>query len=255
MGSAVDSAHPPDTLQESEVVSKRPDTGCLNSPQAGLKAAIRQPPESRLIDTVAALTRARLARRAASEEFCLRLPRHPPDGHLAGSERLCLRVPEVPSNEPVAGEREFRPRVQEVPPEESILEKREFRPQIPKDLPNESVAGEGVFRPRVAKYLPDGFLGTDKQCSRNIVNKTTGTSTSYSPLAKAALSLPETPPAFLSQVLVPHPEFNGHKPILLIEGERWLKTSVVNKINRKSIVEHLLIVPETVAGQSQAVKL
>jgi hypothetical protein len=56
-------------LQESEVVSKRPDTGCLNSPQAGLETAIGQPPEPRLIDTVAALMCARLAGRAASEEF------------------------------------------------------------------------------------------------------------------------------------------------------------------------------------------
>jgi hypothetical protein len=74
-------------------------------------------------------------------------------------------------------------------------------------------------------------------------------------LAEAALLLPETPPAFLSQVLVPRLGFNGHKPVLLIEGERRLKTSVVNKINGKSIVEHSLIALETVAGQSQAVEL
>jgi hypothetical protein len=79
-----DPAHPPDMLQQSEAISKHPDTGCQSSPQAGLEAAVEQPPESRLIDTVAALTCAHLAGRAASEEFHLRLPRHLPGGHLAG---------------------------------------------------------------------------------------------------------------------------------------------------------------------------
>jgi hypothetical protein len=59
----------PDTLREAETISKRPDTGCLNSPQARLEAAIRQPPEPRLIDMVAALMRACLAGHAAVEEL------------------------------------------------------------------------------------------------------------------------------------------------------------------------------------------
>jgi hypothetical protein len=79
-----DPAHPPDMLQQSEAVSKCPDTGCQSSPQAGFKEAVKQPPESWLIDTVAALTRACLARRAASEEFCPRLPRHPSSWRLVG---------------------------------------------------------------------------------------------------------------------------------------------------------------------------
>jgi hypothetical protein len=176
-----DSAHPLDTLQESEVVSKCPNTGCLNSPQAGLETAIGQPPESRLIDTVAALTHAHLVGCAASEEFRLQLPRHPPDGHLAGP-------------------------------------------------------GEG-------------------QHSCNVINKTDRTSTHYSPTSKAALLLPGSPPAFLSQALILRLGFNGHKPILLVKGEGRLKISVVNKIHKKNIVELLPTAPATVARQSQTVGL
>jgi hypothetical protein len=159
-----DSAHLPDTLQESEVVSKCPDMGCLNSPQAGLEAAIRQPPESRLrlIDTVAALTHARLARRAVSEEFRLRVPKMLPDKSVAGEGELHPRIPKIP--------------------------------------PGKHVARDGEGHPRVTEYPPNGFPGMDKRLSSNIVNKTTRTSTDYSP---TRLSLPETPPAFLSQVLIP----------------------------------------------------
>jgi hypothetical protein len=191
-----DSICPPDTSLEKD--SKCPAVGYPNSTQAGLKTAAKQSPEPQLIDSLAALIRARLAGRSASEEFR-------------------LQVPKVPSDE--------------------------------------LVLGEGELCPQVPKGPPDRTSKAEERHCYNVVNKTTGTSTSYSPLAEAALSLPETPPAFLSQVLLPRPGFNGHKPILLIEGERRLKTSVVNKINGKSIVEHLLIVPETVAGQSQAVKL
>jgi hypothetical protein len=109
--------------------------------------------------------------------------------------------------------------------------------------------GEGVFCPRVAKYLPDGFLGMDEQCSRNIVNKTIRTSSNYLPSSKAALSLPETPPATLSQALIPRPGFNGHKPTSFLEGERWLKVSVVNKINIMTINAYSPVRSGAVSGQ------
>jgi hypothetical protein len=69
----------PDTLHETDAIGRCPAAGYQSSPQAGLEAAIRQPPESWLINTVAALTRACLAGRAASEEFRPQLPNHPPD--------------------------------------------------------------------------------------------------------------------------------------------------------------------------------
>jgi hypothetical protein len=47
-------------------------------------------------------------------------------------------------------------------------------------------------------------------------------------MSKAALSLPGSPPVFLSQAL--HSGFNGHKPTLFVKGEGWLNGSVVNKI-------------------------
>jgi hypothetical protein len=105
--------HPLDMLREVEAVSKRPDMGCLNSPQARLEAAIRQPPEPQLIDMVAALMRARLARRAVSEEFHPRFPRHLPNRYSAEQSapvELHPRVPGNPPDKPVAvGERELCP--------------------------------------------------------------------------------------------------------------------------------------------------
>jgi hypothetical protein len=74
-----DSIHLPDMLREVKAVSEHLDMGCLDSPQAGLEAAIKQPPESWLIDTVVALTRAHLAGRAASEEFRPRVLKLLPD--------------------------------------------------------------------------------------------------------------------------------------------------------------------------------
>jgi hypothetical protein len=161
-----------------------------------------------------------LAGCAASEEFCPRLPKHPPSGHLAGqsaSEGLHLRVPKAPSDESVVRD------------------------------------GEGCLR--VAKYLPDNFLGTDKCCSSNIVSKTIRTSTDYSPLSKAALLLSEMPPAALSQVLIPCLGFNGHKPASFIEGEGWLKESVISKKHKASVLHslvrkmaHMPLVPRHVAS-------
>jgi hypothetical protein len=220
---------PSDMLWDSEAVSKRTDTGCLSSPQARLEAAIRQPPGPQLIDTVAALMHAHLARRAASEEFCLCLPKHLADGYSAersAPTELHLRIPRTPPDKSVAGEGQFCPRVPEV-------------------LPDESVAGEREFHPPIPKYLPDGFLGTDTRCSDNIVSKTIRTSMFYLPLPKTALS----------QASIPRPGFNGHKPVLFIEREGWLEVSAVNKINRRSIVECSPVTPETVSGQSQAVEL
>jgi hypothetical protein len=72
-------------------------------------------------------------------------------------------------------------------------------------------------------------------------------------MSKAALSLPGSPPAFLSQALILRPGFNGHKPVLFIKGEGWLKISVINKIHEKNIVELLPTAPATVARQSQTV--
>jgi hypothetical protein len=163
----------PDTLREAETISKRPDTGCLNSPQAGLEAAIRQPPKPWLIDTVAALTHACLAGHAAVEELSPRLPGHLPDGHLSGQsgiEELRLQVPEIP--------------------------------------PGKSVVGEGEFRLRVPKLLPDKSVAAEERHSYCVVSKTIRTSTNYSPTPEAALSLPELLPAFLLQAPIPHPRFS-----------------------------------------------
>jgi hypothetical protein len=111
------------------------------------------------------------------------------------------------------------------------------------------------FGLQLPSYPPNELPGMDRHYSNNIVNKTIGMSTFYSPSPKAALSLPESSPAFLSQALIPCPGFNGHKPTLFIEGEGRLETSAINKVDRRSIVECLPITPETVSGQSQAVEL
>jgi hypothetical protein len=81
----------------------------------------------------------------------------------------------------------------------------------------------------------------DKRHSSDIVSKTIRMSTHYSPTSKAAPSLPESPPAYLSQASIPHPGFKGHKPSLFLEGEGQLDKPVVNKANYTSGT-HLLIV-------------
>jgi hypothetical protein len=58
------------------------------------------------------------------------------------------------------------------------------------------------------------------------------------PCSKAVCSLPGPMHPVPSQVLVPHPGFNGHKPSsFFIEGEGRLDKSVVNKINT-SVLTH-----------------
>jgi hypothetical protein len=117
----------------------------------------------------------------------------------------------------------------------ACLLSEELRPRVPDFLPDKSVAGEGDFRLRVDERPPDGFLGTDRRCSVNVINKIIRTSSGYSPSSKAAPSLPESSPAFLLQALIPHPGFNGHKPTSFLEGEGRLDKSVVNRISTQNI--------------------
>jgi hypothetical protein len=61
MVTPVHPAQPPEMPHEVDGISRRSTLGCLSSSQAGLEAAVRQPPEPQLIDNVVALIRARLA--------------------------------------------------------------------------------------------------------------------------------------------------------------------------------------------------
>ena len=87
------------------------------------------------------------------------------------------------------------------------------------------------FSLQVHDYPPDELPGMNKRCSSNIVNKTAWTSAPYSPLLKAAPSLPKPSPAFLSQALVLHSGFNGHKPVSFLgrEGQLDVHDSAANK--------------------------
>ena len=68
---------PLDTLLE-DVISKRPARSCPSLPQTGLETAVEQSPEPRIIDSVAALVRARLAARSACDESACGFPNiHP----------------------------------------------------------------------------------------------------------------------------------------------------------------------------------
>ena len=109
------------------------------------------------------------------------------------------------------------------------------------------------FGPQASRYPPDKSLGMDKRRPSDVVSKTTWMSIHYSPASKTALSLPKTLPAILSQALIPHPGFNGHKPTLFIEGEGRLKESVISKKCRVSVshslvrkTAHTLSLPELV---------
>jgi hypothetical protein len=112
------------------------DTSSTQKPQIGLETAILQSPEPWLLDTVAALVRARLATRSVGDEFVLQAPKGPPDK-------------------------------------------------------------SGIVEERHAYDVINGF---------NI------TAARGSPSPEAARSLPESPPAALSQVSIPCLGFNGHKP-------------------------------------------
>jgi hypothetical protein len=96
------------------------------------------------------------------------------------------------------------------------------------------------FSPRASKGLPDKFVVAQGQHVYDVVNKTIRTSTDYSPTPEAALSLPESTPAFLSQAPIPHPRFNGHKPVSFFEGEGWLKESVVDRKHKASVLHSLV---------------
>ena len=72
------------------------------------------------------------------------------------------------------------------------------------------------------------------------------------PLPKAAPLLLETLPAALSQALILHLGFNGHKPSFsLVEGEGQLDKPVVNKITNSGVYECSLNVLETLSKLSQ----
>jgi hypothetical protein len=90
--------------------------------------------------------------------------------------------------------------------------------------------------------------------SYNTIDKTIKMSTSYSPESEAVPSLPNATPAALSQVFIPRPGFDGHKPSSLIEGEGWLDKAAVSKINNTSVIKCSPTEPETVSQQSQANK-
>ena len=112
-------------------------------------------PSSGLLDTVAALVRARLAARSARDEFDLQYPRGPHDRLLEPEER-----------------------------------------------------------------------------HDHAVNKLSAANVRGSPLPETTLSLPETPPAALSQVPIPCPGSNGHKP-RFDEGETdWEFPSLIKLVAR-----------------------
>lgn len=134
-----------DTPPEEDVESENPATGHPSTPQARFEAVIKQPPESWLIDNIAALT-----------------------------------------------------------------------------------------------YPPDKSLGMDKQHPDDVVSKTIRMSAHYLPSPKAALSLPNNLPVALSQALILHPGFNGHKPLSFDEGEGQLKESAVSKKHRASVTHSLI---------------
>jgi hypothetical protein len=77
------------------------------------------------------------------------------------------------------------------------------------------------FVPQAPKVPPDKPVVVGKRHPYDVVNgfNTTNTQTRGSPLPEATLSLPETPPAALSQVPIPCSGFNGHKP-RFDEGEK-----------------------------------
>lgn len=106
------------------------------------------------------------------------------------------------------------------------------------------------FSSRLPNYPPKRLSGMDKQCSKDVFNITNRTSNDYLPSAKAALLLPKTLPATLSQALILHPGFNGHKPALFVEGEGRLGT-VVNKITSPGVIECSLNVLEALPKPSQ----
>jgi hypothetical protein len=86
------------------------------------------------------------------------------------------------------------------------------------------------FIPQAPKVQPDKPVVVGERHPYNVINgfNAMSTQTRGSPLPEATLSLPETPPAALSQVPIPCPGFNGHKP-RFDEGEKRLGVSVVNK--------------------------
>jgi hypothetical protein len=122
-------------------------------------------------------------------------------------------------------------------------------------LVRERLAAQSVcdeFIPQALDRSLDKPTGMGEQCPYDIVNKTALTGASHSPCSRVAPSPPKSTPATLSQVPVPHPQFNGHKPS--IEGEERLNSnsSAINKANKTSVNIHLPDMPETVAEQSQA---
>jgi hypothetical protein len=81
------------------------------------------------------------------------------------------------------------------------------------------------FTPQAPKGPPNKPIAVDKQCPYGVINGFSTTGAQGSPSPETAHSLPESPPDALSQVSLPCPGCNGHKPSV-DEGEKQLAVAV-----------------------------
>jgi hypothetical protein len=191
-------------------------TSNTQRPQIGLETAILQPPEPRLLDTVAVLVQARLATCSVCDEFVPQAPKGPPDKSGVVEERHAYDVINGFNITAARGS----------PSPEAVR-------SLPESLPA-ALSQVSIPCPGFNGHKPVFGKG-EKQMAIAIINKADSMSMGlHSPLVKAVLSLLCPTSAVPSQALAPCPGFNGHKPYSSPdEGNQRL--APVNKLNNGDI--------------------
>ena len=206
-----------ETAKNSLELLHKVDTSSVQRSPAGLETALMQPPEPRLLDTIAGLIRARLAARSACDEFTPQAPKGPPNKPIAVDERCPYGVVNGFSTTGARGSPS--PETAHLLPESPPDALSQLSLPCPGCNGHKPSIDEGEKRLAVA-VSEVGSVGID----------------TCVPLANAVLSLPCSVHVVPSQITAPRPGFNGHSSSSLIEGEGQLDHSAVNNIYMSSAV-------------------